>query len=179
MSGVSLEGKADIEVYCIAVQVVIDRLAQLHGKKFCNCCEGALTPSHIQLMEKTSSAHSTLRETQGEIWVVDSQFGKRWAGASVRHAQVRFVGNEFGWGPYGVTSQLLTHPNRLIGRDRLNIDCAGVKYSKSASGHFFACLSFDWGYDNECLVLNYGRDDYYDGQWGCASGFLPHAVAEG
>ena len=173
LAGVSLKGKAEIEVYCIAVQVVIDRLKQLHGKKFHNYREGALTPSHMKVVEKTSSAHTALRETQGGIWVVDTQFGKLWAGASVRHAQVRFAGNEFGWGPYGVTSQLLTHPNRITSREQLYIDCAGVEYTPNASGDFSACLNFNWNNNNERLELNYNRTDNYNEQWGSASGFLP------
>jgi len=179
LAGVNMKGMTEIEVYCLALHVVLDRLKQLHGEKFHNYLEGDLTSSHIQLIKKTSSAHRTLRQTQGKIWVIDSQFGKWWAGASVCHAQVRFADNEFGWGPYGVTSQLLTHPNRITGREQLYIDCAGVEYSPSASGDFFACLSFYWSYSHELLGLYYGRIDYTSKRWCSASGFLPHAVAEG
>jgi len=157
------------KTYYKALEVVLDHIAK--ERKFQNYHEGALTEKHLRLKEKTTQTHAKLDQQPGDFWVILFQFGKKWAGHSVRNAQVRFADNEFGLGPYEAAILLLTHPDRITGPNQLYIDCAGCEYSPDADGDFFACLNFDWYYYYKQLVLSYGADDV-SLQWGVASGFL-------
>jgi len=141
-------------------------------RKFKNWREGELTERHLRLTEKTKQTHAMLNEQPGDFWVIPFQFGKKWAGHSVRNAQVRFAESEFGLGPYEVAILLLTHPDRITGPNQLNIDCAGCDYSPGAVGDFFACLRFDWDSYYEHLALYCHSTDFVCRQWGAASGFL-------
>ena len=156
--------------YHEALAKVIKLIAK--ERKFKNWREGALTEKHLCLKEKTPQTHAKLNKQPGDFWVFPFQFGKKWAGHSVRNAQVRFAESEFGLGPYEAAILLLTHPDRITGSNQLNIDCAGCEYGPGADGDFFACLDFFWSYDYERLELYYSRVDYVSKQWGAVSGFL-------
>ncbi|OGY42994.1 MAG: hypothetical protein A2Y67_03330 [Candidatus Buchananbacteria bacterium RBG_13_39_9] len=156
--------------YHTALEAVLGLIA--NDRKFQNWREGTLTEKHLRLKEKTAQTHAKLNEQPGDFWVFPFQFGKKWAGHSVRNAQVRFADKEFGLGPYEVAILLLTHPDRITGQGQLYIDCAGCEYSPAADGDFFACLDFCW--NNSCGQLGLDDDgtDDVSGQWGAASGFL-------
>jgi hypothetical protein len=145
----------------------------IKDRKFQNWREGALTEKYLRLKEKTVQAHAKLNEQPGDFWVIPFQFGKKWAGHSVRNAQIRFAESEFGLGPYEVAMLLLTHPERITGPDQLYIDCAGCEYSPHAAGDFFACLHFIWNDYFKRLALHYHSTVSVHKQWGAASGFLP------
>jgi len=160
-----------IGTYHEALTKAIELLAK--DRKFQNWREGKLSERHLRLTEKTKQFHAMLNEQPGDFWVIPFQFGKKWAGHSVRNAQVRFSESEFGLGPYEVAILLLTHPDRITGSNQLYIDCAGCEHSPDAAGDFFACLRFDWHYDYDGpLALSFYRTDNVDRQWGAASGFL-------
>jgi len=135
--------------------------------------EGKMTEKHLRLEEKTAQAHAWLIEQPGDFWVFPIQFGKRWAGHSVRNAQVRFADNEFGLGPYEIAILLLTHPERITRTDQLYIGCAGCEYDydPDAGTDFRYDLSFYW---NARYCLHYSfKGAAGEGQWGVVSGFLP------
>jgi len=158
------------KTYHKALETVLKLIAD--NRKFQNWREGALTEKHLRVREKTVQAHAKLNEQPGDFWVIPFQFGKKWAGHSVRNAQIRFAESEFGLGPYKVAMLLLTHPERITGPDQLYIDCAGCEYSPAAAGDFFACLDFHWDYDYKLLGLDFNRTDGVYERWGAASGFL-------
>ena len=154
-----------------ALEVVLGLLGQ--SRKFTNWREGALTDKHLRLVEKTAQVYARLeQETLGDFLVFSFQFGMRWRGCSVRHAQVRFAENEFGLDPYAVTCLLLTHPDRITGQEQLYIDCAGCDYDPAASGSFGWCLGFDWRYSYGLLDLYYYGTGDANRLWGAVSGFL-------
>ena len=161
------------ENYHGAFDKAIALLAEQHGEKFENWREGALTEKHLRLIEKTEKKLAKLeKETPGDCLVIPFQFGKKWRGKSVRHAQIRFDDNEFGLGPYEVAILLLTHPGRIIGSGQLYIDCGGCEYNPNETGDSFPfCLLFRWRSDYKRLELSCGSTDYTLEQWGCASGF--------
>ncbi|NQT50229.1 hypothetical protein HQ571_06055 [Candidatus Kuenenbacteria bacterium] len=159
--------------YHKALVRAVELLKTVHGDKFKNWREGALTSEHLRLVEKTAQTHKMLTEKQnGDFWVFDAQFGKRWAGASVRHGRARYLAEEFGLGPYEVAILLLTHPDRITGPDQLYIDCAGCEYRVDVSeGAFPFCLDFYWHYYCKLMVLYHISTDNASERWGSASGF--------
>ncbi|NQT50232.1 hypothetical protein HQ571_06070 [Candidatus Kuenenbacteria bacterium] len=156
-----------------AMDKAIDLLSAQHGKKFKNWRVGALTEKYLRLLEKTEKTLAKLEaETPGDYLVIPFQFGKKWRGKSVRHAQARFAEDEFGLGPYEVAILLLTHPDRITGSNQLNIDCGGCEYRTDVSESAFPfCLDFSWYYDCKRMVLNRFGADYAFELWGSASGF--------
>jgi hypothetical protein len=159
------------KTYHKALQEALNLITK--DRKFKNWREGELTEKHLRLTDKTAQAHAELNEQPGDFYVFPFQFGIKYRGRSVRRARVLFTETEFGLGAYEVAILLLTHPDRITDREQLYIDCAGVEYTPSASGVFFACLVFCWFGNSERLALNYDRTYYYLEQWGSASGFLP------
>lgn len=147
------------------------------NRKFTNWAERKLTERHWHLQEKTLKAHAKLNEQPGDFWVFPFQFGKKWAGHSIRNALVRFENNEFALGPYEVAILLLTHPDLITGPDHLYIDCPGYyEYSPTADNaddNFSACSYFRWDSCYTKLVLCYGGTNTVAGKWGVPSGSLP------
>lgn len=164
---------SELEAYCLATNIVVQKLNEMHGEKFHNYRQGTLTPGHLNLTEGLAKAHAQLRATHGKLWVIDAQFGKLHAGRSVRRARVCMQENEFGFGPYEVAILLLTHPDRITGPDQLYVNCAGVEYRPGAAGDFFACLDFYWLNRARQIGLNFLRVQYYYNQFGSVSGVLP------
>ena len=159
--------------YAEATRMVVSLLKEVHGSKFHNYREGALTDQHLRLVDETSEAYRQLSDQPGDFYIFDAQVGKRWAGASIRHARARFLPEEFGLGPYETACLLLSHPERISVSGHLNIDCAGVEYRRDVQDSFALCLSFYWVSmeDHLGLYYDYIGDTY--GQWGSVSGFRP------
>jgi len=162
------------KTYGEALLLVVAKLKLLHGDKFKNYREDKLTDEYVRLVEKTRLVYQQLTSNQkGDFLVFDAQFGKRWAGASVRHGQERYLKEEFGLGPYETGILLLTHPDRVTGNNQLYIECAGIEYRDNPKGLFSLCLYFRWGGVDQPLELLYRRiDDRYE-RWGLVSGFRP------
>ncbi|MBI3626911.1 hypothetical protein HY224_02610 [Candidatus Uhrbacteria bacterium] len=157
--------------YAQALERVIAKLKELHGDKFFNYREGALTDKHVRLTERTAARLKLLGEQQKgyDLMVVPSQFGLRHRGRSVRRARVVFISNEFGLDPFSAAIMLLTHPMRLQRNEDLCIDCAGADYRPSGSGSFSYCLSFGWSVGElnfDYNVLNNASENF-----GSASAF--------
>ena len=157
-----------VKKYCRAIQ----KVAALQLSYYRN---EDITPAHLRLSDHTTAALDQLAETQkGDIMIIAAQLGMRHRGRSTRRAREVFVINEFGLGSLIVGSIILTHPERLIHFQQLNIDCPGDEFSPNADGQFnqatyFASLG-DWislsTADSACA---------YD-RFGSASGFLPLPV---
>jgi len=166
--------QAIANTYGEALMIVVALLKKLHGDKFNNYRGEKLTDEHMRLVEKTAQAYQQLASSQpGDFLVFDAQFGKRWAGASIRHGRVRYLQEEFGLGPFETGILLLTHPDRITGNDQLYIDCSGVEYRDDPKAVFSLCRSFYWFGIYRLLALSCSGLDDRDEQWGAASGFLP------
>ncbi len=158
------------KTYHKALETILELIAK--DREFNNWREGELTEKHMKLTEKTALSHVKLNEQSGDFWVVPFQFGIKHRGKSVRRTRVVFTEAEFGLGVFEVAVLLLTHPDR-IASDCLNIDCAGVEYTPSADGDFFACLFFDWSGSYEQLRLSFSRTGNASNEWGSVSAFFP------
>ncbi|MDD5032980.1 MAG: hypothetical protein PHC85_02615 [Candidatus Pacebacteria bacterium] len=121
--------------YCQAVQLVHAKIAA--SRSFYNCRKGQITPAQLRVHARTAHAFDLIAETQkGDILIVAAQLGMRHRGKSVRRAREVFVANEFGLGSLAVGSIVLTHPERLVRWEELDMDCSGDEFSPEADGDF-------------------------------------------
>jgi len=158
-----------VQKYCQAVQLVHAKIAA--SRSFYNYREGQITPAQLRVHARTAHALDLIAETQkGDILIVAAQLGMRHRGKSVRRAREVFVANEFGLGSLAVGSIVLTHPERLVRWEELDMDCSGDEFSPVADGDFSESPCFDFG-DGEV-----GFDTYFVGGpgdgFGSVSGFL-------
>ncbi len=158
-----------IQKYCQVVQIVHTKIAD--SRSFYNYREGQITPAQLRVHARTAHALDLIAETQkGDILIVAAQLGMRHRGKSVRRAREVFVANEFGLGSLAVGSIVLTHPERLVRWEELDMDCSGDEFSPEADGDFSKspCFSFSGGkveFDTRFV-------DYPDDRFGSVSGFL-------
>jgi hypothetical protein len=156
--------------YCQAVRLVHAKIAA--SRSFYNYREGQITPAQLRVHARTAYALDLIAETQkGDILIVAAQLGMRHRGKSVRRAREVFVANEFGLGNLAAGSIVLTHPERLVRWEELDMDCSGDEFSPDADGDFSSAPYF-YFYNGEVKFDAYWVDsanDYY----GSASGFFP------
>lgn len=158
------------ERYCAAVRLVHEKVKATRA--FYNYREGEITPDHLRRHARTSAALQTLCENQsGDILIVAAQLGRRHKGRSTRRAREVFTTGEFGLGSFEVGVVVLTHPERLIRWQELDMDAPGDEFAPGAEGAFSGAprWSFDGGkvkFDSD------GVDGPYE-RFGSASGFVP------
>ena len=155
--------------YCQAVQLVHAKIAA--SRSFYNYREGQITPAQLRVHARTAHALDLIAETQkGDILIVAAQLGMRHRDKSVRRAREVFVANEFGLGSLAVGSIALTHPERLVRWEELDMDCSGDEFAPEAGGGFSKspCLSFGVG------RVGFAADfvDVPSDGFGSVSGFL-------
>ncbi len=165
------------EKYCQAVQLVHAKIAA--SRSFYNYREGQITPAQLRLSARTAHALDLIAETQKgdpstgsgqDILIVAAQLGLRHRGKSVRRAREVFVESEFGLGSLAVGSIVLTHPERLVRWEELDMDCSGDEFSPGADGDFSESPSF------ASTTARFRFDTYFvdlpDDLFGSVSGFL-------
>lgn len=156
--------------YCQAVQLVHAKVAA--SRSFYNYREGQITPAQLRVHARTAHALGLIAAAQkGDILIVAGQLGMRHRGKSVRRAREVFVANEFGLGSLAVGSIVLTHPERLVRWEELDMDCAGDEFAPGADGDFSSAPFFYLHGDEvefDTSRVGYAYEDY-----GSASGFLP------
>lgn len=164
-----LEVTDPAQKYCQAVQLVHVKIAA--SRKFYNYREGQVTPARLRVHARTAHALDLIAETQkGDILIVAAQLGMRHRGKSVRRAREVFVANEFGLGSLAVGSIVLTHPERLVRWDELDMDCSGDEFSHDADGVFSYAPIFNF-YGGKVRFNAYWVD-LTDAHYGSASGFV-------
>ncbi len=160
------------EAYCRAVMLVLEKLGA--SRKFKNWREGEITPDRLRVTARTASAMDLLAQQQpGDILILPAQFGKLHGGRSVRRAREVMVHPQFGLGAFAVGSMALTHPERFVRWQELDVDCAGDEFAPDADGQFvnapfFVVLYDVVGLGFDTLWYRYALDLY-----GSASGFFP------
>lgn len=158
-----------VEMYCQAVQLVHQKIAA--SRSFYNYLEGQITPAQLRVHTRTAHALDLIVETQkGDILIVAAQLGLRHRGKSVRRAREVFMQNEFGLGSLAVGSIVLTHPERLVHWEELDMDCSGDEFAPEADGVF----SLSPHLDSDGSEVEFGKgfvDRLYD-NFGSVSGFL-------
>lgn len=155
--------------YCQAVQLVHAKIAA--SRSFYNYREGQITPAQLRVHVRTAHALDLIVETQkGDILIVACQLGMRHRGKSVRRAREVFVVGEFGLGSLAVGSIVLTHPERLVRWEELNMDCSGDEFSPEVDGVFSGSPYFsfyDGGVEFDAYFVGHPIGDS-----GSVSGFL-------
>jgi hypothetical protein len=117
----------DAERYCAGIRLVHEKIAT--SRKFYNWRDGQITPNRLRVHARTAHALDLIAENQpGDILIVAGQLGMRHRGRSVRRARECFDSNEFGLGSLAVGSIVLTHPNRLVRWEELDMDCSGDEF---------------------------------------------------
>jgi len=155
--------------YCQAVQLVHTKIAD--SRSFYNYREGQITPAQLRVHARTAHALDLIAETQnGDILIVAAQLGMRHRGKSVRRAREVFVANEFGLGSLAVGSIVLTHPERLVRWEELDMDCSGDEFAPGAGGDFSESPYFYFSVGKVRFVTNFV--DLPGGNFGSVSGFL-------
>jgi hypothetical protein len=158
------------EQYSQAIQIVHEKIAALRA--FYNYREGQIKPRHLRMNTRTAFAMALIAEDQkGDILIVAAQLGMRHRGRSVRCAREQFTSKEYGHGSLAVGSIILTHPERLIYWEELDINCAGDEFAPTAGGPFVAAPIFVFN-DDKVRFDILGVIGAY-GLYGSASGFLP------
>ncbi len=158
------------EQYCQIQIMILKMLGE--SRSFYNYREGQINSQSLRMHARTAHALDLIKEVQkGDILIAAGQLGMRHRGRSVRRAREFIVGNEYGFDSIIVGSIALTHPERFVRWEELDIDCPGAEF-KPSDGHEFSgapIFRFDgvklWFGANE-VVFAYGR-------CGSASGFLP------
>ena len=155
--------------YCQAVQFVHAKIAA--SRSFSTYREGQITPAQLRVHARTAHALDLIAETQkGDILIVAAQLGMRHRGKSVRRAREFFVANEFGLGSLAVGSIVLTHPERIVRWEELDMDCSGDEFSSEADGAFSLSPCFRF-YASLVRFGTYFVDGPSD-RFGSVSGFL-------
>ncbi|HLC64011.1 MAG TPA: hypothetical protein VJK25_01500, partial [Patescibacteria group bacterium] len=158
------------QMYCQAVQLVHTKIAA--SRSFYNYHEGQITPAQLRGHARTAHALDLIAETQkGDILIIAAQLGMRHRGKSARRAREVFVANEFGLGSLAVGSIVLTHPERLVRWEELDMDCSGDEFAPGASGGFSVAPYFYFSDDEVrfgALLAGRASD-----RCGSASGFSP------
>ncbi|MBI3638188.1 hypothetical protein HY227_00390 [Candidatus Wolfebacteria bacterium] len=156
--------------YCQAVQLVHAKIAA--SRSFYNYREGQITPAQLRVHARTAHALDLIAKTQkGDILIVAAQLGMRHRGKSVRRAREVFVANEFGLGSLAVGSIVLTHPERLVRWEELDMDCPGDEFNPDAGGSFDYAPYFD--FDVSKVDFGAHRVSGSVGHCGSVSLFLP------
>jgi hypothetical protein len=155
--------------YNEATEIALAKLAE--ERPFINWRLGQLGSKQLRRTKRTSEALAKLASQQNDadILIVPVQFGKRYAGRSVRRAREVFTSNEFGLGGFETACLLLTHPERLVSYEDLWIDCPGDEYRAFGRFGYAPCFGFLGG------LLGFGTfwTDIAVANYGSASGFLP------
>lgn len=157
------------EQYCQAIQLVHTKIVA--SRRFYNYREGQITPDRLRIHVHTAEAISQITAVQkGDILAIACQLGMRHRGRSTRRAREVFGKNEFGLGSLFAGSIILTHPERVVRWEELEMDCPGDEFAPDADGQFSGAPFFHFGGGKVGFGTKYvgtAREDF-----GSASAFL-------
>jgi hypothetical protein len=157
------------KTYQEAVQRVLAVIAS--KRKFSNSCN----ISRLCQKEAAIDAWGELGKSQtGDILIVGTTFGLRHRGRSIRNAEEKMIGNEFGLGVFAVGCMMLTHPKREITRNQLHPECGGDEFPTETDGQIASAPFFS--VKNDEMRLDTVKVDNPGDAFGCATGFLQKAV---
>lgn len=159
------------ERYCRAVNLGIEKLKE--SRALYNWFEkGQIVLSQFRRLPRTSESLDRIRTEQtGDILVIEAQLGMRHRGRSIRRASEVFAPGEFGLGAWEVINIALTHPERFVRSDQLDIDCAGDEFDPG-DGDGLSSAPFLFFYDGR-LGFYFRWSDFARDRFGAASGFVP------
>lgn len=137
-----------------------------------NYREGQLGDKYLRQHSRTVAMLTEAeRRQQGDVIVLPVQFGKRYAGSSVRRVRECFAATEFGLDALSVGTMLLTHPEREVRWEQLHLDCSGDEFAPGADGRFVSAPFF-LCYDGELEFNTHGVSRFLE-NCGAVSARLP------
>ncbi len=166
------------KTYCEAVEKVLTLLSETRNGKFCNHLPGLLSPQYLRQHPKAVKALRKLGDQQKgyNTLIVPAQFGFLHRGRSVRRVREVMKSGEFGLGTFAVGIMLLTHPERLMHKGYLWIDCPGDEFDEidsfGKSGGFSDVLCFNINDEDGDLELGAFSCDSVDDFCSSASAFI-------
>lgn len=156
--------------YCQAVQLVHSKIAAsrpFHSYRI------KITPAQLRVHARTANALDLIAETQkGDILIVAAQLGMRHRGRSVHLTREVLMANEFVLGSVAVGSIILTHPERLVRWEELEMNCAGDEQTWRGGNDYSWGMPYFHFSDGEVKFDTCGVGcacEYY----GSVSAFLP------
>lgn len=159
------------EAYCLMVNDLLAKLAA--SRPFTNWREGQLTPNRFRVHPRTAETLAKLQEIQkGGILIIAAQFGMLYRGYSTRRAREKMIGTpQFGLEAVAGISVALTHPERFVRWEELDIDLPGNEFDPDGDGQFVYAPFLD--FDGGKLEFDAYRVDYALDYFGSASGVAP------
>lgn len=150
--------------YCRAVELVLDKIAA--KRAFYNYRANQIDTAHLRVSARTMEAMAKLEEQQkSEILIIAAQLGMVHKGQSVRRAHETFAANEYGLTSVTSGSIVLTHPERLVRFEELDMDMAGDEFSHDGDDVFDHAPYLSFGDDK----VEFGAGHVFDARGGCGS----------
>lgn len=157
--------------YCATHDIILKALAK--ERKFHNHREGQLTPERLRQSEATREAELKLKTDQpGGFLIVPSQVGDRWGSYPVKEVRESYDDGEFGHGSVAGGCLVLSHPQRLVRFNELDMDFSGDEFDDAdADGRFDRAPRLRF-FDGRVEFGTHLVGSAYD-IYGSVSGFLP------
>lgn len=158
--------------YHNALDLILKAIAK--ERKFYNYREGQLTPERLRQSEATREGELSIKADQpGDFLIVPSQVGDRWDNTPVEEVRESYEIGEFGLGSVAGGCLALSHPNRLVRWEELDMDFPGDEFDDPDADVRFGrapSLRFSVGGNVRFDTNHVGfSNDFY----GSVSGFLP------
>ncbi len=142
-------------------------------RKFYSYREGQLTPKLLRQCERTTDYEHDMKRVQpGDFLIVPSQVGDRWGGYPVREVRRSYNEGEFGHGSVAGGCLILSHPNRLVRFDELDMDFPGDEFEDPDAGDRLVRVPI-FAQNKDGIVFGSTRVDGAYGYYGSVTGFLP------
>lgn len=156
--------------YNATLEQILEKIQSI--RKIHNYRSRKLGINYLRQHRQTIDAENAFKKHQpGDLIIVPSQAGLRWRGKSVRRSRVLYTRGEFGLGSVAESCRIISHPERFVRWEQLQVDCAGDEYTPRAGGDFSDAPCFGF-YDGRvgfgASGVGVASDDY-----GSASAFLP------
>lgn len=159
------------EQHCRAIQFALGKIKD--SRSFYNYRENEITTEQLRRHARTVRMLEQIIEAQNgsDILIIACQLGMRHRGKSVRRARETFMGNEFGMDSFFGAFIALTHPERFVRSDELDMDLPGDEFREAGGDEFGRApyLLFDG------VEVEFGTNDVgiADDSYGSASVFVP------
>jgi hypothetical protein len=160
------------EQYCQVQIMILKMLGE--SRLFHNYRGGQINSQSLRMHTRTAHALDLIKEVQkGDILIVAGQLGMGHRGRSIRRARELIVRNQNQYGFDGIIggSIALTHPERFVRKEELDIDCPGAEFKPSGEHEFSHTPIFSF-HDGK-LKFGARRVAFANDYYGSASGFLP------
>ncbi|MDP3778428.1 MAG: hypothetical protein Q8R30_00070 [bacterium] len=147
-----------LEKWIFPVLASLPHSGLYYGSRF-----DALGPDYMRQHKHTEKAFAKLNaEQDGDILVIQAQFGAHHRARAPLFSRKVYMLNEFGLTTFAVACMLLTHPSRVGAHTRLWVDCPGDEYRHVYSKEFNHTPAFLF-YGGKIFFSTYSNDaDFRD-----------------